>query len=363
MTLTGTDRPVIVPVAVPQRLDGADARDFHAMAAVFNSALHHDLGLDHLRWHAAEMLPEWHDQTDRLKAGFVAWQDDRPVGALMLTAPREAGATEVEFDLLAVPDARDGGVEDALLERLLEEAEARGLRDLQTYTLHRAEPSASGELPSPTGFGSLPLDRYTRFYLKHGFELQQVERNSGFDLTASLDHVRAMHAEALSAAGPDYRVRMWTAPTPAPWRAELATVISRMSTDAPSAGLTVTEEAWDADRVQRRDTRFQNGGILVSVAAVEHVPTGRLVAYNELTIGADRSLPTNQWGTLVLREHRGYRLGALIKCANILRWRELVPESPMITTFNAEENRPMLDINEALGFTPLTVVGAWKRAG
>ncbi|SBS70599.1 GNAT family N-acetyltransferase [uncultured Microbacterium sp.] len=360
MTVLRTGRPSVVPVVVPQRLDGDDGREFLAMADIFNTALHHDLGLDHLRWDAAEMLPAWQDQTDRVQAGFLAWQDEVPVGALQLTAPREDGATELEFDLLALPDARDGAVEDALLARVLDEAEGLGRTHVQTYTLHRAD--AAGErMPSPTGFGSVPVDRYSRFYRDHGFTLQQVERNSILDLTAPLDRVGELLTAAEAAAGPEYRLLTWTSPTPARWRDEFAHVISRMSTDAPFAGLTVTEETWDAERVTRRDERLGAGGVLVSVAVIEHLPTGRLVAYNELTIGADRTRPTNQWGTLVLREHRGHRLGTLVKCANILRWRELVPQSPMITTFNAEENRPMLDVNEALGFTPLTVAGAWQR--
>jgi hypothetical protein len=68
-----------------------------------------------------------------------------------------------------------------------------------------------------------------------------------------------------------------------------------------------------------------------------------------------------QQDTLVLREHRGHRLGMLLKVANLRQLALQFPEQSAVTTFNAEENRFMLDVNEALGFTPMGYEGAWRR--
>jgi len=354
------DTLTITRVPVPAHLDDPDAVDFVAMADVLTRALVHDLGRDHLDWVPSELLPGWQDQSDHLQGGFLARRGDACVGAVTFSGPREAGARELEFELLASADARGAGVEEALLDHLISAARELGRDVLQTYSIHPISDEHS-RLSPPTGFGTIPHDYQGRFLEDHGFVLQQVDRNSAFDLNADLDDVRARLAAAEEFAGDDYRTVVWTSPTPPEYADGFAFALSRMATDVPMSGLTITEEVWDAERVRRRDARLAASGRLVSVAAVVHVPSARVVAYNELTVGADRARPSHQWGTLVVREHRGHRLGTVVKCANILRWRELVPASPFISTFNAEENRPMLDVNEAIGFQPVAHGGAWRR--
>ena len=71
--------------------------------------------------------------------------------------------------------------------------------------------------------------------------------------------------------------------------------------------------------------------------------------------------PVEQQDTLVLKEHRGHRLGMLLKLSNLQYLAETHPGHPAVTTFNAEENRPMLGVNEAIGFVPAGYGGGWKR--
>ena len=68
-----------------------------------------------------------------------------------------------------------------------------------------------------------------------------------------------------------------------------------------------------------------------------------------------------QFATLVLKEHRGHKLGMLLKVANLAHLQREQPGHPSITTFNAEENRFMLDVNEAVGFVPIAAESAWRK--
>lgn len=351
----------VSPIIVPETLDAPDARMFLELVRIANDMCLHDAGHDYLHQDGVEVLGFWQDTADWAHVGFAAERDGVVIGVAQLRFSTEAGMTSVEFDVMIDPPHWGEGAEEALLAVVEAEARSRGLTTLQTWTLHR--PDATGpRLDAPTGFGAIPAeDRQTVFMLENGYALEQVERNSSFDLRGPAEELERTLAEALDAAGSDYRLVSWLSPTPDDYLDTFAYVLSRMDTDAPQGGLVTEEHHWDGDRVRRRDERLRRQGMTVSVAAVEHVPTGAIVAYNELLIAEDHTGATQQYGTLVVKEHRGHRLGMVVKAANLLRWRELVPESPRVSTFNAEENRPMLDINEALGFVPVSYSGAWQK--
>jgi GNAT superfamily N-acetyltransferase len=68
-----------------------------------------------------------------------------------------------------------------------------------------------------------------------------------------------------------------------------------------------------------------------------------------------------QWGTLVHRDHRGHRLGAAVKVANLRALGAGHPDVPRVVTVNAETNAWMVAINDRLGFAPVSVVPTLKR--
>ena len=54
-------------------------------------------------------------------------------------------------------------------------------------------------------------------------------------------------------------------------------------------------------------------------------------------------------------------LGMLLKVLNLAQVERVAPGHPSVITYNAEENRHMLAVNEAVGFVPIGYEGVWKR--
>ena len=349
----------LVPLTIPASIDAADAGDFVEMIRVRNEVYCEINGNDDESASPAELLPLFQRSEYTRRIWWIVRLDGAAVGRVGIELPQESGSRVAYWwiELLRRVWGRDiGSAAHAVLERTAREHD-RSI--LQSWAAH---PHAGGDrLAPPTGFGSIPHDHAARFMLRHGYTLEQVERQSALTLDAAADRrIEGLLATARRASE-NYDVVRWMLPTPEEFVDGYAWLKSRMSTDAPSGDLDVDEEEWDAARVRDHDARFVESGRMLQVTAARHVPTGTLVAFNELAASTDPDRASQQEDTLVLREHRGHRLGMRVKCEGLVAWRTVAPQAPRVLTWNAEENRPMLDINEAIGFVPVLSNGAWKK--
>lgn len=347
-------------LTIPASIDAPDAAGFIEMTHVRNEIEADIVGNRDLCYEPAELLPNWQDSYQP-ETCLVARVDGRIVARAIYQAPIEEGSTDAWLSVEVLPEFRQRGIGAGLYDRLDELCAEGGRTIQQGYFIHKPSDD-SQQLPSPTGFGSIPLDNPgTRFLLARGFALEQVERISRLPLPVDDTEFAALLGSALTAAGGEYRLVRWTGRTPEKWIADMARLHQRMSTDAPAAALEVSEENWDEDRVRALDDRRDGSPRTMLIVAAEHIPTGTLAGFTELSIPPEIERPVEQQDTLVLKEHRGHRLGMLLKLANLQYLAEKHPGHPSVTTFNAEENRPMLDVNEAIGFVPVGYGGGWKK--
>ncbi|WP_235201428.1 GNAT family N-acetyltransferase [Microbacterium sp. CH12i] len=207
------EETTITEMVIPRTLDASDASEFTTMVDLGNMQAALDAGIDDLAEPPDALLPSWLDRTDRTHRGYVARRSGEIVGIASFAMANQAGTVTAETEITVLPANWGAGVEQALMDRVEQEARAQGARTLQTWTLHRAASSDRMLIPA-TGWGSVPMTALSELLLSNGFTMEQVERNSVLPLGDSLALAERMLADASVFAGEEYRPVSWTLPTP-----------------------------------------------------------------------------------------------------------------------------------------------------
>ncbi|MGU3410230.1 N-acetyltransferase family protein [Microbacterium sp. M1A1_1b] len=344
--------------------DPAKVRAFREWVDVSNRSEIAVHGLAELAWKAEEQLPQQHDPDAPSRLFLVRDEHDTAVAAGSYDSKTAPGTTNCWVSIGVDPDHRRRGVGTLLADHLEGIARAEGRTQWKTYAVSRqvGPASGSGFVQAPTGFGAVPADEAGVCFLTgRGWHFGQVNRISRLALPADPTQIGRIRAEASAAAGAQYRVHTWTGATPARWEADIAVLETRMSTDAPQGGMDEPEDVWTVERLREREAQQLTAPRTMLTIAVEDVESTTLAGFSQLAVPHDDTQPVFQWDTLVLREHRGHRLGWLLKVVGIETVERDHPGHPSIVTFNAEENRPMLDVNEAVGFVGVGSEGVWER--
>lgn len=271
--------------------------------------------------------------------------DGRPVSAYQLSLPLLDNTDFAEFDLGVAPAHQGRGHGRAMLEH--------GRARIAEHNRHQVVTGISEPVDGSASHS-------TRFAMASGARkaLGEVRRTLHLD---SLDHDRlaVLQAEAEQAAA-GYQLVSWSGPSPDDLVDGYAALIARMSTDAPMGDLDIEPEKWDAERIRRREEVIAAQGRVMLATAARIGADGPLVAFTDIVV--TRHDPPNafQWDTLVVKEHRGHRLGMLVKIANLQRLLAAAPDVRRVHTWNADINSWMIAVNEAMGFRIARREAAWR---
>lgn len=327
-------------------------------------------GHDDLAISAEQIVAGLTHQENTIKQRFLAVDesvgDPTPSDVLGIGAvwmPRHDNVTSANIDIGTRADARGRGVGAALWDHSLEVAREHDRSVLQGWSSFPVEP-ADGDpnaLTAPTGSGRVPADDpATRFALARDCRLEQAERHSVLEVPVDSELLDRLGEDASQHAGSDYEIVSWSDRVPDEWIDEFCILQTRMSTDAPAAGLTYEEEVWTPERVRSLERAVADNGMGTIAVAALHRPSGELGGFTEIALEHRKPHTSFQENTIVRAEHRGHRLGMLLKVANLRRLAAEHPRVRRVHTWNAEENDFMLSINVALGFRPAGGGAAWE---
>ena len=271
------------------------------------------------------------------------------VGVALMEIPQRENRHSVGIDVRVHPAHRRRGVGTALVDEVARRARA----DRRTVI------NCLFEVPTEQ-LGTHPSEPFAR---RLGFEPLQQGNRRHLSLPVEptlLEHLREDVAAARGAA--DYRILTFRGPWPAEFAADQCEMERQMSTDQPQADHQAEEEEWDEARLAQSYERAAMQGITLLSAVAQHVESGHLVAFTDLAVAARRPYEAWQWSTLVLREHRGHRLGLAVKLANLDFLASAHPGARLVITGNAAVNAPMIAVNDLMGFEVVATGTFWQKA-
>jgi len=280
----------------------------------------------------------------------VAYLAGEPAGYLELRLPYLDNVENAIMDLSVHPEQRRRGVGRALHEhavRLLREQGRKRITGMSSFPL----PGAPATPEPGTAFAHAVGATCALVEVRRRLDVDRVDE-------AVLDRLLAAAWE--HAAG--YTLVCWQGPVPEEYAADVAYLEGRLLADAPIGDLDWEPEKIDTERMRKGEAARAARGRTAVQAGIRHDASGRLVAYTELDIDGSNPWHAFQQITLVDPDHRGHRLGTIIKIENLRAARKHEPALRAIDTWNAAVNAHMIAINEAMGFRPVDQWHNWQLA-
>lgn len=278
--------------------------------------------------------------------------DNRVLGSCEVTVPMKENLDSAYVDFQSLE--QDADVLAPLWEAAQHILQVEGRTKVGSWT----DNPLGDELSAPSSTISFNHTHISHFLADAGFELNQNEQCIRLSLPVAEETLNSKEAEAKQKAE-GYRFISWEGPTPPQYLEKYVNLINAFHADIPTVGLILNEMEVDVGRLTLAESNDVKRGTLQVVTAAEHIETGDLVGYTKYDLYRD-SVMAVQEDTLVLKDHRGHRLGLLVKIENLRYLQEHYPDRTIAQTWNAGENDWMIAINGQLGYQPYIASGQWQ---
>jgi GNAT superfamily N-acetyltransferase len=264
------------------------------------------------------------------REAWLATDQGSAVGWYRLELPVRENEDQAYLNLVVHPAGRRRGLGRALLQHAADRAAANG-RVVLNGAARDGSPGEAFARAAGAKPGLVEVQRV--------LDIGKLEQGKLAGLRGPAER---------AAAG--YSLVSWVGPVPEEYIEQTAAVYNGMA-DAPRDA-EISHEEWDAQRVRERVNALRpQYGMRDYTVAARHEDTGELAGLTEVSV--DPADPG--WGfqvfTVVRREHRGHRLGLLLKIAMMELLATTEPQLERIMTWNGQSNEHMIAVNEAMGYT------------
>jgi GNAT superfamily N-acetyltransferase len=278
----------------------------------------------------------------------VAVVDGSPVGWARVFFPERDNLDKCWSDLEVDPEHRGRGVGSGLVDWMESQARAAGREMLLA------------EVFVPVGDRDSHPSR--EFAVRRGYSVSSIEIVRSLPLPVAPDLLDRHESRAREAMGDAYELSVHVDGVPDDLRQGVCDASNRLILDAPTGDVDFEPESMTVEDYQTMLDHQRDTGRTMLTAVAVHRQSGVVAAYTDLSVPTGEPHVVFQWGTLVLPEHRGHRLGMAVKVANLRELARRAPERRSVQTMNDEQNPWMVGINEDLGFRIIEEALTMKKA-
>jgi GNAT superfamily N-acetyltransferase len=278
-----------------------------------------------------------------LRRVFGSFDGDTLAGALRLDLPLRENRDLADWTLAVPPEHRRRGHGGALF--------AFGQRFASEHgrTVHDAE------VDVPRGRA---LDEHpgSRFALRHGFASRHREDRLVLELP-----VPPPRLDALRDNGTGYDFVSWVGACPDEHAEDFVRMRNIMEHDVPTGEAVKEAKVWTAERLRDSEESLAAQGFTTVITAARH-PEHGFCGYSLMFVPTHTPGEVYQDDTLVVRAHRGHRLGGAMKTRNLDILRRDHPDRRRVHTWTAGDNAPMRKVNADFGFAVVETMHEFQRA-